>query len=102
MISGKTTTGPPDTDKLRQILHDERIRPDEETAFRSMLDTLESGRYSSLTEKQRAWVDGVRARLELDAGDAENLYSSGLVPTGRPVETPDVLRKLPMRPPGKR
>ena len=36
-----------------------------------------------------------------DSG-AHNLVSSGRVPRGREVETPAVLRVLPLRPPGRR
>ncbi len=101
MISARTG-GPTDVEKLRQVIASEAFDTlDAKTreAFPRMLEDIESGRFRTLTERQRDWVDGVRARLELDAGDAENLFSSGLVPIGAPVETPAVLRNLPKKPP---
>jgi hypothetical protein len=72
--------------------------------FDSMLDTLVSGRYHELTEKQRKWVRGVHEQL-FDEPTYENLFSSGkanLSDYGR-TPTPEVLKKpLPKRPPGAR
>jgi|HubBroStandDraft_2_1064218.scaffolds.fasta_scaffold107277_3 hypothetical protein len=72
-------------------------------AFRSMLNSLNAGAKLCLTEPQRAWVVGVFERV-FDEEVYENLFSRGLVPVGRPVETPAVLRKenLPLKPPGRR
>lgn len=70
--------------------------------FREMLANLESGRYLALTEKQRAWVRGVHERL-FDVPTYENLFSAGKVPRGGygATPTPEVLKHLPKRPPGR-
>lgn len=86
-----------DTEILQRLLADERLTEQEEGAFRDM---LRRGR--ALTPAQRQWADSVFTRLELDADEALNLFSLGKVPVGNPVLTPDVLRKLPLKPPGRR
>lgn len=45
------------------------------------------------------WVFG---RFVPAGPEALNLHSRGLVPTGKPVETPAVLLDRPLRPPGRR
>lgn len=72
-------------------------------AFREMLDRLENGRALELSDKQRAWVRGVFERV-FDSPTYENLFSSGKLCLGKPVETPAVLRRenLPLKPPGRR
>ena len=52
-----------------------------------------------LTEKQREWVTSVHKRI---VPAYANLFSRGLVPRGREVETPAVLLNLPKRPPTRR
>lgn len=72
------------------IAHDERYAHELE-AFVDMRHWVEAGRF--LNKKQRAWVEEVAAILfPLD---------SRYVPRGREVQTPDVLRNLPKRPPGR-
>lgn len=80
---------------------DGTISDSEEKAFSSMKAGLESGKWSRLTEKQRAWAKGV---LERASGEPEylNLASSGKLCRGREVETPEVLKNLPKSPPRKR
>ena len=51
---------------------------------------------SGLSPKQRAWVQRVHERL---VPQYENLVSSGRVPRGKEVPTPEVLKVLPLRPP---
>lgn len=75
-------------------------RPEAATAFREM---LERGR--ALTPKQRAWAEGVATGRHVEAEpEYENLVSRGLVPRGREVEPPALLRreKLPLKPPTRR
>ncbi len=65
-----------------------------------MLDTLVSGRYHELTDRQRAWVQSVCEELE---PTYLNLVSSGkanLSDYGR-TPTPEVLKVLPKKPPGR-
>lgn len=52
--------------------------------------------FRQLTEKQRAWVKSVHARV---VPYYANLVSRGLVPRGKEVPTPAVLQNLPKRPP---
>lgn len=98
----------PELDMLRAIVQwcDERPDPDEvevrrvpEREFRDMRAKAEMGR--ALSEKQREWVRGVHARL-FDVTTYENAWSGGKVPKGRDVKTPEVLKNLPLKPPGRR
>ena len=54
-----------------------------------------------LSDRQGKWVRGVYEKL-FDVPQYENLVSSGKVLRGREVETPEVLRNLPKRPPQRR
>ncbi len=88
------------TEVLRYVeeRHDD---PDERTdvPYRAFKDMLDRG--AALSDKQRAWVRSVHARL-FDETTYENLVSSGRVPRGREVETPAILRDLPKKPPPRR
>jgi hypothetical protein len=67
----------------------------ERSAFREMLTTLESRPGWQLMPRQRAWVVEVYKRLQ-----PIDLHK---IPKGRPVATPEVLRRpLPLKPPRKR
>jgi hypothetical protein len=68
----------------------------ETEAFAGMRFNLTAGPRQQLTDKQRAWVLGVRERV---VPQYANLVSQGLVPRGREVPTPPVLQNLPKRPP---
>lgn len=71
-------------------------------AFDSMLGRLQNGQ-NTLTPKQREWVTKATIRLGLDEPEpAENLVSRGLVPRGNEVPVPEVLKNLPLKPPGRR
>ncbi len=94
-MSGQRTSN--DATRLARLLADDRLNEREREAFDEM---AQRGRI--LTARQRTWVDDVYRRLELDADEAENLWSDGAVPVGRPVDVPEVLRVLPKRPPGRR
>jgi len=88
-----------DSDKLMALLSDDRLSDTEAYAFRGMGARIARG--GELSHKQRCWVDDVYKRLELDAGDVANLHSRGKVPAGKAVPTPEVLKRLPLKPPGR-
>jgi hypothetical protein len=56
----------------------------------------------SLSKMQRASVQKIADRCGIEVGGAA-LMSSGMIPRGKAVETPLILRheNLPMKPPGK-
>lgn len=72
------TTPNDDTRLLEDLIESGKLSEDQETAFNRMLEDLRSGKFRSLTERQKEWVKGVHARLGLDPG-VENLVSSGKV-----------------------
>lgn len=88
-----------DEELLRRLVADERLTEVELDAFGGMQKRLP--RYRVLTQDQRKWADDVARRLELDADDVENLFSSGKIKIGREVALPEVLKSLPKRPPRK-
>jgi hypothetical protein len=108
----KTTVAPDekgqiqsDMKKLRELVDKLGAEADENLsrhrkAFKDMLFRMETGRLMKLTEAQRGYVRRVHEQL---VGEPvyENLMSRGLVAKGKHVEKPDVLKKLPLRPPGK-
>lgn len=69
-------------------------------AFKDMLLRMETGRLLKLTDVQRGYLKDVHERL-VGEPTYENLVSRGLVKEGKPVEKPEVLKKLPLKPPGK-
>jgi hypothetical protein len=70
-------------------------------AFKDMLYRMETGRLQTLSETQRQYLKDLHERI-VGEPEYENLFSRGLVPKGKPVETPAVLQKLPLKPPGKK
>lgn len=72
---------------------------DPHDAFEDMRKRLERFPQATLTDKQREWAANV-------AGEEiyKNEFSAGLIPRGREVETPAVLRRenLPLKPPGRK
>jgi hypothetical protein len=98
-----------DLEMLNRLLASKDLSDEEADAFgdmRSKLQAMQSTgthrRNTTLSLKQRTWAEMVFHRLELDADVAENLHSSGQVPTGKPVAVPLVLQNLPLRPPSRR
>ncbi len=95
-----------DEELLEEVLS--RDIPDEaREPFQSMLDGLPLRR--ALTEKQRAWVEGVARAIGVDIGasPAENLVSSGkmrVLPEERKslAKFQQSLGPLPKKPPGRR
>jgi len=76
----------------------------EERAFSAMLHRMEDAEKKNapvvLSFKQKSWINDVVRRLDI-VEPAANLVSRGLVPRGAEVETPYVLRNLPLKPPGR-
>ena len=99
-----------DLSALSELLdrHADELTEPELEAFADMRFSLQAyggteipskGKYQQLTEKQRTWVTSVHERI---VPAYANLFSRGLVPRGREVETPAVLLNLPKRPPTRR
>jgi hypothetical protein len=82
---------------LRRALRIKRLTPKELEMFEKWFSDIDSGRRASLSERERIWVNDVVDREEPRYA---NLVSRGLVPRGKEVETPAILRDLPMKPPG--
>jgi len=90
-----------DADLLRAVLDDPAIDDDTSAAFNDMLEQV-TQRTRPLTERQREWVRTVADREGIVDPRTTNLVSRGVVPRGREVATPAVLRNLPLNPPGRR
>ena len=85
---------------LKQALEKPDLAEEHREAFEDMLDKMiEHER--ELSPKQRSYV---KSLLGEDADDDEPrvLFASGKIPMGKPVETPAVLKNLPLKPPGRR
>jgi len=65
-------------------------------AFERFRSLLRIG--AGLTDKQASWVRGVHESV-FGEPTYDNLVSRGLVPRGREVATPEVLKNLPLKPP---
>ena len=91
-----------DLELLNELLKDhfDELSDVETEAFAGMRFNLTAGfrgeQFQELTERQRAWATDVRERI---VPQYANLVSRGLVPRGREVPTPPVLRVLPKKPP---
>ncbi len=71
----------------------------ESDAFADMLDGLESGRFRTLTEAQRRWVEESCDREGVDKTPPRHRKP---VPRGREVPLAPSLQHLPKKPPGRR
>ena len=76
-------------------------------AFEGMLDTLEAGRFQTLTARQRKWVNDVAQRVHVepsqgpeDDSPREQRFTEGPIPRGR--EIPMMIKGLAKAPPGRR
>lgn len=78
-----------------------KVSESEAKAFEDMLSKLEEGRYAQLTPSQRKYAKGVKERAT-EEPEYLNLASSGKLVRGREVETPKVLKNLPLKPPPRR
>ena len=80
-----------DLELLDLLLGDGEVEEDEKIVASDMRAPLLSGERRRLSLKQRAWAEDIARRVTpISAKDA---------PEGRPVETPEVLRNLPKKPP---
>jgi hypothetical protein len=76
--------------------HNDELTGGEMEAFASMRYDMTAYNQEELTSAQRVWVKLVYDRI---VPEYANLVSSGAVPRGREVPTPDVLLNLPKKPP---
>jgi hypothetical protein len=84
---------------LSTILEYEALDEWEKKAFASMRDKLDQGK--PLTAAQKSKVDEACKRLDVDLDrKAKNLWSSGKIPEGKPLEFPYSLNR-PLKPPGR-
>lgn len=67
--------------------------------FTGWLNNIKTKKIKCLKPRDRGWVNSVLDRYEPRVA---NLVSRGLVPRGREVPTPAVLRDLPKHPPGRK
>lgn len=82
-------------------LYEMLLTENQRKAFEGMRDYLSKGGKRKLSPKQRKWASKILNQFEPIYG---NYVSSGIVPRGREVETPTILRRenLPMAPPGRK
>jgi hypothetical protein len=96
-----------DRKMLKALLLCEEIEEDEREAFNDMYDRVESHRVDELTSRQRAWVEKVYFRHNLDREEpAKNLVSSGKVKVTQKERESlqkflDSLGPRPLKPPGR-
>jgi hypothetical protein len=83
---------------LRRALRIKRLSPQELEMFEKWFSEIDTGRRASLSERERLWVNDV---IDREEPRYANLVSRGLVPRGKEVDTPDVLKVLPLKPPGR-
>ncbi len=84
-----------DAELLREVLALDKLSDANREAFEDMLVQVEDG--YSLSAKQKKWALGL-----LDKPTYENLISSGKAPRGREVPEPEVLKRRPLKPPGRK
>ena len=103
MIGGRVeeTEWGPDDALLGDLLdgHYDELTEWEQGAFADMRAYLAKGRGRKLSDSQRSSVRLAHKRV---LPKYENLVSRGLVPRGREVPVPEVLRNLPKKPPARR
>jgi len=85
---------------LKALCEHDGLTDKEREAFESMLARTKGGRFP-LSPAQRDWVDGAYRKHELDAGEAQNLVSSGQVPRGKETNFPFESMPRPLKPPGR-
>lgn len=89
-----------DLELLKALVECDALSDKEREAFESMLGRSKGGRFE-LTSAQRQWVEDAYRKHDLDAGEAQNLVSSGQVPRGREVTFPFESMPRPLKPPGR-
>lgn len=87
-----------DVHLLQRLLTDCQLSDREIEAFAEMRDYVSQDSARALSKKQRDWAKAVYDRHN---PVYENLVSSGKVPNRSSVPTPEVLKNLPLRPPGR-
>lgn len=90
-----------DLELLRALCDCETLSDKEREAFESMLARTKGGRFE-LTSSQRQWVEDAHKKHELDAGEVQNLVSSGQVPRGKETHFPFETMARPLKPPGRK
>jgi hypothetical protein len=99
-----------DLSMLKELLeqHADEMTEKEVEAFADMRFNLgvyggmtipSKGKFQQLTDKQRTWVTEVHERI---VPTYANLVSRGLVPRGKEVPEPEVLKNRPLKPPQRR
>jgi hypothetical protein len=93
---------------LREIIavaHD--LTANECEAFEGMLDTLEAGRFPTLTARQRKWANDVAQRVHVEPSEGpeddapqDTRFTSGTIPRGREVAS--LVKGIVKCPPGRR
>lgn len=100
-VKTKTTKMSDEDYTLLSTALDNAKEAEDSEAEEAFADMLKRGK--PLTPKQRAWAGGLSEGKFVEAApEYKNLFSSGLVPRGKEVELPPVLRNLQMKPPGRR
>jgi hypothetical protein len=97
--AGRNVIREKDIELLRRLVDDVELRGGERPAFNEMLRGLIGGTYEHLTIRQREWVSEVAKRIGCIG--YENLVSTGRVPRGREVAEPEILKRRPLKPPGR-
>lgn len=95
---------------LDALLESGRLTDEELEAFADMRERLSDPCYktsATLSPKQRAWAEGCAAKYKIEVvTPAANEWSEKSPEErerlrGRPVPLPDVLKQLPLKPPGR-
>ncbi len=83
-----------DLNKLAVLVDSGALEEREAEPFYEMQRYLKDSIHRELTGKQRRWIDDKIRECGLDPDKKP-------VPRGKPGETPNVLKNLPMKPPGR-
>jgi hypothetical protein len=86
---------------LKALCEHDGLTDKEREAFESMMARTKGGRFP-LSPAQKDWVEGAYKKHELDAGEAQNLVSSGQVPRGKETNFPFETMARPLKPPGRK
>lgn len=101
----KTTDHTEDLALLDLLLDSGKLTDEQLEAFADMRENLGLRDWYRLTDKQRAWARTIAERLELVVETANDWSARSPAEQerirGRPVALPDVLKKLPLKPPGR-
>jgi hypothetical protein len=89
---------------LNELLASDHLSDSEAEAFEDMADRIAGDYGGVLTPKQRAWANSVAERCEVEPSEGpeaekESRFTPAPVPRGREVQI--LVKKGPLRPPGK-